>query len=105
MKFKITSKIVCVDSLGSNHLERNKEYIVVDINKDGNLGLRDPSLNCLLPHYYKPSRFTLVTPKTKDFLMWVCAHTGEAFAPSGPYQKEGWTSTDGNYIVRKFTQV
>jgi hypothetical protein len=57
MKYNIGDALVCVNNQDSDSLELNEEYVVVDINEHGNIGLRHPSSGSLLRHYYKPERF------------------------------------------------
>lgn len=58
----IGDKVIPVDIAGTSSLDPNKEYIVVDINEYGNIGLKDPAAGCLLEHYYKPERLS-IAPK------------------------------------------
>ena len=55
----IGDKVIPVDIAGTSSLDPNKEYIVVDINEYGNIGLKDPAAGCLLEHYYLPRRLKL----------------------------------------------
>lgn len=55
----IGDKVIPVDIAGTSSLDPNKEYIVVDINEYGNIGLKDPAAGCLLEHYYKPRRLKI----------------------------------------------
>jgi hypothetical protein len=57
MKYNIGDALVCVNNQDSDSLELNEEYVVVDINEHGNIGLRHPASGSLLRHYYKPERF------------------------------------------------
>ncbi|MDB4314476.1 hypothetical protein N9955_00445 [bacterium] len=57
MKYEIGQTLVCVNNQDSDSLELNEEYIVVDINNHGNIGVKHPASNSLLRHYYKPERF------------------------------------------------
>jgi len=57
MKYNIGDALVCVNNQDSDSLELNEEYVVVDINEHGNIGVRHPSSGSLLRHYYKPERF------------------------------------------------
>ena len=57
---KIGDKVKCIDVFDSRHLEKWKTYTIVDINDYNNIGLKDVSKNCLLPHYYKQNRFVPV---------------------------------------------
>lgn len=59
---KIGDKVIALNIYDSDHLESNKAYVVVDVNQYGNIGLRDPERECLLPHYYTPCRF-YIAPK------------------------------------------
>lgn len=63
---KIGDTIICKDDKNSNSLNLNKEYIIVQINSFGNIGVQENfGARFLLPHFYKPERFTLVKQKTK----------------------------------------
>lgn len=69
----IGDKVIPVDIAGTSSLDPNKEYIVVDINEYGNIGLKDPAAGCLLEHYYKPRRLKLApkAPKVEVGQVWL----------------------------------
>lgn len=56
-EMKIGDTITCINNQDSDSLELNEEYVVVDINEYGNIGVRHPASGSLLRHYYKPDRF------------------------------------------------
>ncbi len=57
MKYNIGETLICINNQDSDSLELNQEYIVVDINEHGNIGVKCPATGKLLRHYYKPERF------------------------------------------------
>lgn len=61
----IGDKVIPIDIAGTSSLDPNKEYIVVDINSHGNIGLKDPAAGCLLEHYYRPERLKLAPTRPK----------------------------------------
>jgi hypothetical protein len=59
---KIGDTIECINTIGSESLEYKMEYIVTDINQYGNIQVReDFSPYATLAHYYKPTRFRLLS--------------------------------------------
>lgn len=68
----IGDKIICIDSCGSESLEYEHEYTIVDINHYGNLGLKNEKEGRLLAHYYKPNRFQIapIAPVVKVGQIW-----------------------------------
>lgn len=77
---KIRDKIICINSQDSHHLVLNEEYVIVDINSHGNLGLKHPQTNSLLRHYYKPYRFKIAPEKPKYYVGQKWRHRlGEVF--------------------------
>ena len=71
----IGDKVIPVDIAGTSSLDPNKEYIVVDINEYGNIGLKDPAAGCLLEHYYKPERLKIAPRKPIKIKLWVNTQT------------------------------
>lgn len=72
---KIGDTVIPTNVAGTTSLDPNKEYVVVDINQHGNIGLKDPAAGCLLEHYYRPERLKLAPvappePKIKLGQIW-----------------------------------
>jgi len=106
-KMKIGDTVTCVDAWNSENLVCNDEYVIVDINQHGNIGVKHPASNTLCPHYYKPSRFVIPTPKPLEVNLWVNKNTNKVHMPLGDpqisYLKEGTVCDD--FVVKLFREV
>lgn len=96
---KIGDKVIPVDIAGTSSLDSNKEYVVVDINSHGNIGLKDPAAGCLLEHYYKPERLKLAPTRPKVEVGQIYQYNYEISPRNkGYYLVYGWPSRGYNLI-------
>lgn len=108
---QIKDKIVCIDNQDSDSLEYGAEYIIVDINQHGNLGLKNPSTGSLLNHYYKPNRFKMAKREPIEVKLLVNIKTNRVFLRTGQpvesYLKVGdkLKQLDSDLEVRLFREV
>lgn len=99
---QIKDKIICIDTQDSDSLEYGAEYIIVDINQHGNLGLKNPTTGSLLNHYYKPNRFKMAKREPIEVRLWVEIETNK-ISETPCWEKEG--TKRNRYVAKLFREV